>query len=213
MRVLSRLQRGIEGLHDVQTNLDVCAYIVDDATRAEIPGAREGLPEQLFVQQEEDEMALALYVAPKIIENLEADDPHRRLHGGNLEPFCIALEGVSHFVLVTHRAGHGRTVKPLELELQAEVDKFVRAWLILAEQGASLDTTGNRLIRRLFVRYEMRSDLPTEETDRYHVASRAAERFCRGLVRRHARRGTAAGITREVRGFYRRPLAEKMRAA
>ena len=104
MAVLTDLQRSIESLHDVQSNLDVSEYVVDDDMRRDIPGAREGLPEQLFVSTYEGAVEMALYVAPSIVAQLESDPPHARLHAGNLESFCIALEGVSHFVMVAWRA-------------------------------------------------------------------------------------------------------------
>ena len=40
--ILGNLQQTIQTLHDVQLELDVDQYIVDDEVRREIPGAREG---------------------------------------------------------------------------------------------------------------------------------------------------------------------------
>src|ERR1700722_19758017 len=101
MTVLGTFQKTIQQLHDVELELDVDAYVVDDDVRREIPGAREGLPEQLFVRDNgQDDLEIALHIAPDIMARLDKDDPHTRLHGGNLEDFCIALEGVSHFVFL-----------------------------------------------------------------------------------------------------------------
>src|SRR5262245_40271633 len=103
MSVLSRLQTDVERLHGAEIELDVAAYTVEPDVWLSIPGAKAGLPEQLFVRQDPDDpdgVELALYIAPEIVGALERDDPHRHLHAGNLENFCIALEGISHFVLV-----------------------------------------------------------------------------------------------------------------
>jgi hypothetical protein len=212
MRVLGRLQTAIEDLHAVETDLDVRAYVVDDETRRSIPGAREGLPEQLFVREAQDGLELALYIDPAVVARLENDRPHRRLHDGNIESFCIALEGVSHFVLLAWRARIGRPISPLELEIQAEVDKFVLAWLLLARQGQRLDRTAPRLARQLFERFELRDAVPPAEASRYETANRVAKEYCRSLALRFGLDRNDRRIRRDVRRYYRRGLAEKMRS-
>lgn len=213
MASLQDLQARIESLHGVSTRLDVREFVVDDAARKEIPGAREGLPEQLFIREAEQDLELALYVAPQVMQRLQTDDPEVRLHGGNLDSYCVALEGVSHFVLVVWRASIGRPVSALEMELQAEVDKFVTAWLLLDAQGQARARTHAALSRQLFECFELREDVPTEESDRYHVANRAAQRYCRRLANRYAGDRDTEALTRDVRAFYRSGLAEKLRIA
>ena len=214
MRILSALQETVQYLHDVEVDLDVNSYVIDDDTRRGIPGARASLPEQLFVREDADGMAIALYIDPRIVATLERTNPHAHLHAGNLENYCIALEGVSHFVLVTWRAILGDKVRPLELEIQAEVDKFVASWLLLAAQGLTLQSSAPKLIRQLFTHYALRDELSLEETDRYHLATRVAHRFCLDLASRygHDERATGA-IVRDVRAFSRQSLAEKICAA
>jgi hypothetical protein len=213
MTILGKLQGTVQALHDVEVDLDVDAYIVDDATRREIPGAIEHLPEQLFVREDESGVEIALYIAPSIMAGLERDNPHTRLHAGNLEHYCIALEGVSHFVFLTWRASMGWPVSALEMEIQAEVDKFIAAWLLLAEQGAPRRHTADGLVRQLFDSYELREALTAEEQERYHTATRVAKQFCRGLARRYAADDTPQRILKDAHSFYRKGLAQKLRAA
>ncbi|MEZ4270575.1 MAG: hypothetical protein R3C68_03810 [Myxococcota bacterium] len=68
------------------------------------------MPEQVFVREDQDGLELALYIRADIVTGLEHDSPWERLHSGNLEPYCIALEGVSHFVFLAYRAGLDRPV-------------------------------------------------------------------------------------------------------
>lgn len=207
------MQRAIEHLHGAPSGLDVRAYVVDDETRREISGAREGIPEQLFVRESEGDLEMALYVAPDVVERLEHDDPFARLHQGNLEPFAVALEGVSHFVLVAWRASRERPVSLLELEIQAEVDKFVVTWFLLSRQGQPLASTAMPLIEQLFESYELHEELTAEESDRYETASRVALRYCYTLVRCYQQHRDLGRVRRSVRHFYRKGLAEKLRAA
>lgn len=213
MRVLLAIQRTVERLHAVKVGQRVTSYMVDAATLASIPGAREDLPEQLFVRQESDGLAIALYIDPGIVRALEQDNPFRQLHTGNLESFAIALEGVSHFVLLAYRAQLERPVSQFELELQAEVDKFVSAWLLLAVQGQPLAQTAQPLIACLFDFYELRETLRPEERTRYDEASRVAARYCMRLVHHYERDQSSRRIAQEVRRFFRNSLADKLRAA
>ena len=211
--ILGYLQASFEELYALETQLDVRDFLVRPEVRDSIPGHVKGLPEQFFVSQNDDGMELALFIEPEIISGLEADDPRRSLHIGNLENFWIAAEGVSHFIFLVWRAQVGRPVSHLELELQAEVDKFVRGWTLLVEQGVSMDEAASALHRVLFKRYELRSDLPEAQLEMYHAASKAAERFCFGLGREFNKRHELDALRRRVRDYYRLGLSEKMRAA
>ncbi len=64
-------------------------------------------------------------------------DPHRALTEDNLADYCTALEGVSHFVYSTWRLERDLPVSLLELETQAEVDKYaVTVFLLAGQKGA-----------------------------------------------------------------------------
>lgn len=213
IHILNYLQASFEELYALDSCPDVRDFLVGEEIRDEIPGHVKGLPEQFFVSQNDEGMELALFIEPDIIESLKRDDPRQSLHVGNLENFWIAAEGVSHFIFLIWRAQRGRPVSHLELELQAEVDKFVRGWTLLVEQGASMDESAAALNRVLFRRYALRDDLPDEQSDTYHRASKAAERFCLQLRRDFSRAHNLDAMMRRVRDFYRLGLSEKMRAA
>ena len=76
-----------------------------------------------------------------------------------------------------------------------------------------MDEAALALHRVLFNRYELRSDLPDEQVEMYHTASRAAERFCLRLGREFSNRHELDALRRCVRDYYRLGLSEKMRAA
>lgn len=207
MRVLRRLQHTLESLHDVEAGACVTQFLVDHRAREVLPGAREGLPEQLFIHEDDDALDLALYLDGQVLKRVERDPPSRRLHSGNFEPFCIVLEGVSHFVMLAWRTQQERPVSGLELEIQAEVDKFVVSWLLLAEQGVALRSSAHLLRRRLFEQWSLRDDVPEDEANRYQDATRYAASFCRDLS--HAR--GPREVRSRVREYYRTGLAEKVR--
>ncbi len=116
-------------------------------------------------------------------------------------------------MLYAFRASHELSVSALELELQAEVDKFVSSWLLLEEQGLARESGANQLAKRIFDEYVLRPEVADDEVERYHTASRAARGYCTKLVKRYARDSGRNRLTTDVRRYYRQGLAEKLRAA
>ena len=133
--LLSDLQRLLSSLYDVPTEHDVRDFVVTDrASVACLGGARSD--EQLFVAQTGEELGLSLFLDAAVLERLAAADPMRKLDQSNLADYLTAIEGVSHFVYLAWNAGFDKPVSLLELELQAEIDKFVAsAWLLTRQES------------------------------------------------------------------------------
>ena len=137
----------------------------------------------------------------------------RALDEGNLADYCTALEGVSHFHYVTWSAGCARNVSLLELELQAEVDKYASALSLLLAQRAG--RFPGELFGRLFERLQLLPHLDAAERSRYTEAHRCAARFCQRLEERFLRRRQARpdALIAELRSFYRLGRHAKLRHA
>jgi hypothetical protein len=213
--VLVRLQRGLETLYRVETGLDVQAFVVDEDGRAEaLRGASPESPpgagtsrrprEQLLVSHEGGDVALGLFLDDAALTNLARNDPAHGLGDHNFWDFCLAVEGVSHFIYVAHRAAGDRQVTALELELQAEVDKFVSCSLL----AGARDTAPLR--GRLFEQVHYDPTLDDEERSRYQTANDEARRYARSLDRRFLVTGEVERMLIELRRFYRLSLQEKL---
>jgi hypothetical protein len=205
--VLGRLQRGLETLYRVETGLDVDVFMVGADQREEaLDGGRTARRprEQLLVSQAGQELSLGLFLDGEALANLAANDPAAGLSEANFWDFCLAVEGVSHFIYVALCAARDRSVSELELELQAEVDKFVSCTLVSGHQE-----TGP-LRERLYDRVTLDSDLDDTERARYQTANDEAHRYARSLERRFIRRGHLAGMLTELRRFYRLSLPDKL---
>jgi len=122
------------------------------------------------------------------------------------------LEGVSHFVMVCWRVTHDRPVSQLELELQAEVDKFVVSVLLLARPTGEVGRSTRRVWEGLFAAPRFSDEAHTVQGQRYRAASRAAARYTRGLGRRYLVRRRIGPMLSELRGYYRASLEDKLRA-
>jgi hypothetical protein len=215
MQLLSRLQELIGGIYDVRVTHDVYDFLVTD--RAALPRAARGgtAEEELLVAESDDggELALSLYLDPALLERLARADPLEHLHGGNVADCLTALEGVSHFLYLTWNAGHDRPVSVLELEMQAEVDKFIASHLLLRRQFPQHFPL--ELCHVLFERSRPDPRLDEARAALYREASGYAERFCRRLEEDLARRregassGAADAVFAELRRFYRLTNARK----
>lgn len=213
--ILKRLQDFIGDIYDVSISHDVYDFLVTD--RHHLPAAaRSNGPtdEELIVAQSEDgasgEIAMSLYLDPELLLRLDRADPMERLHDGNVADYWTALEGVSHFLYLAWNAGHDKPVSLLELEMQAEVDKYVGSYWLMRRQFP--DRFPAELLRLLFERTRIDSRLAAGREDLYREASRYAEKFCRRLEQslREARGGSQAEVLRELRRFYRLTNARKV---
>ena len=203
--VLDRLQGGLERLYRVATGLPVEAFLIDAADRATL-GLARAPREQLVVVECDDGIDVGLFVDRAVLANLAAFDPGSGLDDRNLPAFLYALEGVSHFVYTAVCAQGARAVSALELELQAEVDKYVTC--LLAGDAAPGASAAWRA--RLYEQHSYEPDLDADERDRYRVANDNARRYAASLERRFVARRAIVDMFAELRRFYRLPLAGKL---
>jgi hypothetical protein len=215
--VLRGLQSLLGRLYDVESPYDVYDFLVTD--RRAVPGGEQDLErraaeEELLLAETTDGAGVALYLDPEVLRRLERADPHCALNEGNLADYCTALEGVSHFVYSTWRLHRDLPVSLLELETQAEVDKYAVTVFLLARQQASMLYPA-QVHARLFDRVSFDARLQPDQYERYRTAHRCAAHYCRRLERRFVHRGVARieALVRELRRFYRLTSAAKLRHA
>ena len=204
---LRRVQRGLETLYRVDTGVEIGDFVVGAELRDALVAARRPR-EQLLVCEADGELALALFICPRALANLASHDPARRLSDHNLEDFLLVVEGVSHFIYAIRCARAERPVSQLELELQAEVDKYVTCLLITAPDAE----VSAVLRRRLFDDIAYDADLDRDEHARYRAANDNAQRYAAWLERAFVARRRIPEMLAELRRFYRLGLAAKLAA-
>lgn len=202
---LGRVQRGLEALYRVDTGFAVGDFVVGTEYRDELVRDRRAR-EQLLVVEADGELNVALYLEPGVIANLDSHDPSHRLGDHNLGDFLLAIEGVSHFIYTVCCARAERPVSQLELELQAEVDKYVTC-LLTTQPEIEMSAT---LRRRLFDDAAYEPDLDDDEHDRYRVANDNANRYAEWLEETFVARRRIPEMLGELRRFYRQGLAAKL---
>ena len=167
--------------------------------------------EELVLVEQRHRAYLMLYIDSAVLARLRERDPRRALDGGNIADFWTALEGVSHFSCLMWNAEHTRGISLLDLELQAEVDKYITSFWLLRIQDPHHRPC--ELHHTLFVRTHVNQELPAARQRIYATATRYAARFCSALQssllsnRPSQRRSAIATLRR----FYRLSSAGKLR--
>ena len=135
--ILRRLQSLLGRLYDLDVDYDVYDFLVTDrrTLNGVVPSNDRRAPEEeLLLAESADGAGVALYIDPAVLRRLEQEDPLGALSETNLADYCTALEGVSHFVYSTFRLTSDAPVSLLELETQAEVDKYAATVFLIADQ-------------------------------------------------------------------------------
>ncbi len=194
-RTLRNIQLELEQFYELEGAPDVLEFIRDGG-----PESRE----TLVLRQRDDELEIALVLPP--LSTLSDDELPDQPCDGWLQ----VVEGVSHFVYVAERARTNLPATLLELEIQAEVDKYV----VVALRRGSLESgewgeEERDLHGRLYGQVRYLHAPGTEDGERYRLANALAARFIARLVQRKEPHESL----RLLRRFYRAGQTEKIHLA
>lgn len=187
LRQLRRLQRQLERFYGLER-----APNVQDFLRLGAANTRE----QLLVQESSEGLFLAVVL------------PEDQLPSDPMQPnddWTQVIEAVSHFLFISERARVELPTTQLELELQAEIDKFVVLIPPVSAGAEELATLHQRL-------YEDVSFLHASESElgmRYRLANQLAARFMARLLQS----GNRETWQKRLRAFYRAGQTEKISIA
>jgi hypothetical protein len=185
---LVRVQRQIEAFYELEPTPIITPFV-----RVDPEDARE----QMLVQESGEDVSVVVLLPRASVEALLS----RGMTLG-LDAYLGAIEGISHFI---HLADRARTELPttlLELELQAEVDKFA---ILAGEENQNTSDLVN-LHRRLYENVRFLHASASERGQRYRLANELAARLWSQLIRK----GPTAAHRSMLKRFYRASQAEKI---
>ncbi len=200
--MLADLQKYLTDIYQADHGFAVTDFLITDAALAGSLGSGAlvaDTEESVLLSQDGNDLALSVYLDEEMLKRLDRADPLNALQPSQLDDLCKVLEGISHFNYIMWRARQDQSVRLLELEMQAEIDKFVSTWLMALGQN-DLELA-RRLHGWLFDDVTFRSGLDREQVERYRAANDLAGRFCHGLVGRLGR--DVGEALEELRRFYR----------
>ncbi|MBK6520763.1 MAG: hypothetical protein IPG04_43220 [Polyangiaceae bacterium] len=172
-------------------------YGLDAPSVDEFVQSSEDGREQVLVHEQGEHLEIAVLLPPEALEATAAV---------SLDVYCQVAEGVSHFLYLVERARRGLPATQLELELQAEVDKYV---VVTGVARRASPAGPERVRERLFQRATFLHPVGSELGDRYRLATRLASRFTSRLApdRVHAREVESV---RTLRRFFDAGQREKL---
>jgi len=175
----------------------VADFTTTDPEFARRYGSAHRPMEQLIFREDGEDVDVSLYLDTRVV-----DAAGRLTEAGlPMNMVCMAVEGVSHFVHFCWRSQHRFELSLLELEIQAEIDKYVLLTDLYGEPG---------LHQRLFDRHAYHDGMSAELRERYRSANRLAAKYCRRLEKEYVLSGNTAAMLRELRRFCRKSQREKI---
>ncbi|MDH3607831.1 MAG: hypothetical protein OEQ24_01145 [Gammaproteobacteria bacterium] len=200
--LLANIQNNLQLIYEVSVPLNVDDFLITDRYHAEILAntvIHNDSLEQLLISPQDDCLDVSLYLDNELINRLCKNYPSEQSNKDDLHDFWIALEGVSHFLYLAWNANHDRPVSQLELELQAEVDKFVSATAILGLEKNKAFM--QEIWSLLFSQPKFNENLEKEHLARYMKANKYASKYCLNLIGMNNK--TTKCFHNELRRFYR----------
>lgn len=198
--MIGRIQEHLENIYAIRSEWRASEFLVGPEA-AKALGYTGRAREELLIHEEGEVFEVALYLAPELLQSLERLEsaPGAQVVDTALESYCQVAEGVSHFLYVTRAASQERKVSLLELEAQAEIDKFASCVLYGWQRGLRW---AKELLHALFDRIGFLPTLARHERWRYEEANRLAKNYCVRLLR-HVEAARMDRLLGELRHAYR----------
>ncbi len=203
--IFNQLQQQLQTIYEIETTHNVSDFIISNKIiGASLTENEFRQNETVFVCKQDNCLDIAVYLDHDVINNLSTPDNNQH----NLNDYCYALEGISHFLYLVFNGAYERSVTLLELEIQAEIDKFV----MLLHKNYSNDNFCDdyKLHQSLFDDIYFRKTLNSAELIRYKDANFYAGKYCSGLLKQYRLEPEWKTMNQELRRFYRLPLQEKI---
>jgi len=201
--MLHAILRHIDRVYDLELNVDIADFLVNADTCSRLGQDIRHASVLVRETAEADELELGIYIGEEALRILAEIDLTGTIRAESFEVLVTAIEEVSHFAYLVFSASEKRHVTQLELELQAEVDKFITATLLLASRNQG--RVPRDLLDRLFGDFETRAGLDADTRQRYAAAASMASRYCAYVVRASMARESMDidALLPELRSFYR----------
>ncbi len=145
--LIEELQRKIEKTYALDTGItNIEKFVIGDRgykefyLHEEIKSAVENDSSgaRVFIRDGEDTLKVSIYYPDKLIKVLEENDPRLGLHDDNIDECASFVEELDHFLFIAQNFKRNRPFNLLELELQANVTKYLVLKYFVALQNRSL---------------------------------------------------------------------------
>lgn len=188
--IYQEMQDALERRYDLTLPCQVTPFVSHDHDFVrQLTGETRIPPEMLLIREDTGDLDITLFLEQSLIDSTSGSNANQH-SSKEYDDYCTILEGVSHFVYLVWNAQYGRQVKPIEMELQAEVDKFVFSALADGDSETTETRSQSRprpqskhqlLFDSLFRQVKYFHVPGTDMHHRYTVANKFAEQYCSWL--------------------------------
>lgn len=198
-KFLTMLQLTLENYYDIDPPYSISEFVCHSAqTDTGSLNCKGTTPEMLVYREDGTNLDISLFLNPSLLTDICTETYKQSWTGNLFDNGCIVLEGASHFLYMVFNAHYDRQVSMLDLELQAEIDKFLFAVLDTRYSDAP-----DKLLHRLFCEVSYREDLSDALRHRYQQANDLAHSYCQWLHDTYELKSNNKSLLTEVGKIYR----------
>lgn len=199
VQFLTTLQLVLESYYDIDPPYCISEFVCHSAqTETGSAQCKGTVPEMLVFREDSTNLDISLFLNASLLEGIDNHNYKNHWYSRNFENGCILLEGVSHFLYMVFNAHHDRQVSMLDLEVQAEIDKFIFSALHI-DNTCSVDS----LLQRLFCNISYREEMSSELRYRYERANELGYAYCQWLADNFELRANNKSLLAEISKIYR----------
>ncbi|TVQ79437.1 MAG: hypothetical protein EA369_04710 [Bradymonadales bacterium] len=168
LRALKSIQRQIETVNGQENPYDSRDFVM--ATESQ---------NALLVNQTEGVADLAICLQAKLLEEFGERHYPSDFRLEDFPSLSVLVEELSHFNYFVEKTRLNQQIRPLDLEIQSEVDKFSFALSCLQGSGQEFQ---DEIFELLFDQIRLGDWVDEQERARYHDAHQIARSFCRAVL-------------------------------
>ncbi len=207
-KAIQEIHAAISQLYQINPQLKPETFILENP-----PIPLQPMSGKLYLQQTSpDDAHIAIYFGDSIKQQLSQlpTDPASLWPKESLQAFCVASEELSHLHYIIFHSSQGHSISQLELEMQAEIDKFLLTLFKNNSIHGVSEEHFNLLFERIFHHFSLIEGLSEVEKERYLEANRLAKVVIQKL-RKHLLSLKSQDKTAEyLRRFYRITSQDKL---
>jgi len=186
------LQKKIEEIYRLNRCPEVNQYLLSPKEFKKFSKTSDN-PQVIYVDEGND-ATLGVYFGKRIFKRIK-----NKVKIFTLQDFCVMTEEISHFIYLVWSKSNGKKITLLDLEIQAEVDKYLLA--------TSFFSSKNDVFSNIFGRFMLRKNLGKEEQSRYIEATRLGKKLAATWRKRKISNKEKMGW---LRHFYRQNPANRI---
>lgn len=197
--MIDQTQEQLEDLYNIKAGIPASELLIEHHDLKSLLG-----DDHPFIYSEEvvlacsssGELEVGIFFNDDILQNLSNLNQHQEM---------TLMEGVSHYLLFVHKHQNNLVVNNLELEMQAQIDKFL---LFVLDQEKRYSVSQ---VLEMIDQKPNLSSLDQDLKDMYQESNDLALGFCHRLNEDFLRKNKFSEFYDKIRQFYRQDTQEKLR--